>query len=428
MIFQKVSNRNIHLNGLQSILFLMEITVEDIEGDAHQNFIDYNRSPKTLKVYKLYLYKFLDIIPNDIFTKYLQQEASTDYQIKTVQFVKLSKKNIELTKLIVQAYVRELKAKVEAGEVKPSNIKNRLKPIKALFHANEIDFSWKLIDKGLPKIGKSPDRAYTRDEIQVMITKSNDIVDKVIILLFSSAGFRVEAWDYFTWNDVVFFYNDNGTIKGMAIRVYAGDAEEYWTHGTPEAAKMLLLYKETWKSRFGKYPDKTDPLIVATKVLYPKRLRMGGVRTRVVRLLRSAGIRSIFDDSTKRHEVPADHGFRKYCNTMMRRAKVDFADKEDMQGRDLGMESSYERYIEDDFERWPEYQKAIPFLTIDDAERSLVELARVKEEKNELKLKVTENSKLQDEIKAEREARLASEKEMKQTLAKLREEKLANYK
>ena len=214
----------------------------------------------------------------------------------------------------------------------------------------------------------------------------------------------------------------------MAIRVYAGDAEEYWTHGTPEAAKMVLLYKESWKSRFGNYPKKTDPLIVASKVLYPKRLRMGGVRTRIVRLLRSSGIRPIFDDSTKRHEVPADHGFRKYCNTMMRRAKVDYADKEDMQGRDLGMESSYERYIEDDFERWPEYQKAIPFLTIDDAERKEVENQKLKEEKNELKIKVSENSKLLEQVKEEREARIRFEKETKQTLAKLREEKLANYK
>jgi len=406
----------------------MEITVQDIDGNPYQNFLDYNRSPKTLKVYKIYLHRFLDIVPNDIFTKYLNEEPSEDYIKKTSQFIELSRTNITITKQIVKAYVRELKVKVEAKEFKPSTIKNRLKPIKALFNANEIDFSWKLIDKGLPRIGKSPDRAYTREEIQTLIAKSGDIVDKVIILLFSSAGFRVESWDYFTWNDVVIFYNEDDTVKGMAIRVYAGDAEEYWTHGTPEAAKMVLLYKEAWRSRFGSYPKKTAPLIVATKVLYPKRLRMGGVRTRIVRLLRSAGIRPIFEDPTKRHEVPADHGFRKYCNTMMRRAKVDYADKEDMQGRDLGVESSYERYIEDDFERWPEYQKAIPFLTIDDAERKEAENQKLRAEKNELKLKVNENEKLQQQVKEEREARKQFEIETKQALAKLREEKLENYK
>jgi len=406
----------------------MELTLEDIQGNPFQNFLEYIRSDKTQKLYLSYLGKFLDVIPNEIFVQNIHEEPSEDLEIKASQFVEVSKKNIVVTKQVIKAYVRELKILVENKEFRASSIKNRLKPIKALFAANEIDFSWKLINKGLPKIGKSPDRAYTREEIQTLIAKSGDIVDKVIILLFSSAGFRVEAWDYFTWDDVVFFYTDDNKPKGMALRVYAGDAEEYWTHGTPEAAKMLLLYKEAWKSRFGKYPDKTAPLIVAAKVLYPTRLRMGGVRTRIVRLLRSTGIRPIFNDSTKRHEVPADHGFRKYCNTMMRRAKVDFADKEDMQGRNLGQENSYGRYVEADFERWPEYQKAIPFLTIDDAERKEAENQKLRVEKDELKIKVNENNTLQEEIKLEREARKKFEIEMKQTLADLRAEKLANYK
>lgn len=378
----------------------MEITIEDLDGNAYQNFIDYNRDKKTLKNYTLYLHRFLDIIPNDVFTKYLGESPSDDYKEKTIQFINLSRKNIQITKLLVKAYVRELKVKVTTKEFKPSTIKNRLKPIKALFNANEIDFSWKLIDKGLPKIGKSPDRAYTREEIQTLITKSNDIVDKVIILLFSSAGFRVEAWDYFTWNDVIFFYNDDETVKGMAIRVYAGDAEEYWTHGTPEAAKILLLYKDYWKARFGKHPNKSAPLVVATKVLYPKRLRSNGIRTRIVRLLRSAGIRPIFKNPNDRHEVPADHGFRKYCNTMMRRAKVNFADKEDMQGRDLGQESSYERYVEGDFERWSEYQKAIPFLTISDAERNACELAKALQKNTDLEKERSKVEKLEFDIEA----------------------------
>ena len=70
---------------------------------------------------------------------------------------------------------------------------------------------------------------------------------------------------------------------------------------------------------------------------------------------------------------------------MMRRAKVNFADKEDMQGRNPGgQEGSYERYEEQDFERFSEYQKAIPFLTISDDERVKLENEKLKEEKSEL--------------------------------------------
>lgn len=406
----------------------MEITVNDIDGSAYQNFLDYLRSPKTSEFYKMYLKVFLDIIPREIFIKHLNEEPADNIEEKASQFVNLAKINTPITKQIIKAYVRELKAKVDAKEYKPSIIKNRLKPIKALLASNDIDFSWKLIDKGLPKAGKTQDRAYTKNELQTMLTKSVDLVDKVIITLFSACGFRIEAWDYFTWNDVVIFYHENGTPKGMALKVYAGDAEEYWTHGTPEAAKVLLLYRENWKSRFGKYPEKSEPLVVATKVIYPKRLRYGGVRSRILKLIRSAGIRPILENSNERHEVPLDHGFRKYNNTMLRRAKVEYADKEEMQGRNLGQESSYGRYVEADFERWPEYQKAIPFLTIDDAEIKEVENQKLKAEKNELRLKVTENEELKEQIKIEREARIKSEMETKQALAQIRQMLLDQHK
>ena len=99
----------------------------------------------------------------------------------------------------------------------------------------------------------------------------------------------------------------------------------------------------------------------------------------------------------KRHEVQLDHGFRKYFNTMLRRAKVDFLDKEDMMGHKVGLEKHYERYQEDDFERFPEYQKAIPFLTISDEERIRLENERLREEKSELeKLNETNKKLIQD--------------------------------
>ena len=82
----------------------------------------------------------------------------------------------------------------------------------------------------------------------------------------------------------------------------------------------------------------------------------------------------------KLFDAAIDHGFRKYFNTMMRRAKVDYLDKEDMMGHKVGLESHYERYNEEDFERFPEYRKAVPFLTVSDEERLRVE-ARAKQAK-----------------------------------------------
>lgn len=82
---------------------------------------------------------------------------------------------------------------------------------------------------------------------------------------------------------------------------------------------------------------------------------------------------------------------------MLRRAKVDYLDKEDMMGHTTGLEKHYERYNEEDFERFPEYQKAIPFLTISDTER-------VKFENQKLKEKIPEAQLQRDEIERLKQA------------------------
>jgi len=56
-------------------------------------------------------------------------------------------------------------------------------------------------------------------------------------------------------------------------------------------------------------------------------------------------------------------------------------------GHKVGLERHYERYQEEDFERFPEYQKAIPFLTISDEERLQLENQQKQEEINQLETK-----------------------------------------
>jgi len=197
---------------------------------------------------------------------------------------------------------------------------------------------------------------------------------------------------------VIFFLNSDGSAKGLGIRVYAGDAEEYWTHGTPEAEKILWLYREVWKKRFGKYPESSDPLIVSSKIRTMTRLSSGGVAGRVRKLLENSELKGI--------NVMADNGFRKYFNTMCRRAKVFEEDREDMMGHYEGLQRHYERYIEEDFERFPEYQKAIAFLSIDDAERKDAVIAQKDLELSELQAEKQISTDLQsqlDEMKSKQE-------------------------
>jgi len=357
------------------------IKLEETGENIYDNFLESMRSSETKRMYVRNLKRFLNLIPNNIFEEYLgESPKSREIEDLATSFTNIARKDTAATKQIIKSYVKEIKKEVENGNLSPNTVKSKINPIKALLSANEVDISWKLINKMFPREVRSDDRAYTKEEIQKMLEHCTDVIDKLIILMFSSAGFRLESWDYFCWKDVVFFESENNDYKGAALRVYRGDPEEYWTFITPEACKILLLYKEEWKSRFLKYPNGDDPLIASTRFDVPHRLHQKGVRARVDKIVTKTGLRDQLKKGKRRYEVQLDHGFRKYFNTMMRRAKVNYLDKEDMMGHKVGLEKHYERYQEDDFERFPEYQKAIPFLTISDEERIKTE-NKIKEEK-----------------------------------------------
>lgn len=108
----------------------------------------------------------------------------------------------------------------------PNTFPNYVKPLKAFLEINGVAIHWKSIHKPYPRAsGEAVDRAYTREEIQNMLEVCNDVTGRVIILLSSSGGFRVESWNYFTWKDVVFFKNSDGSFKGAALLVYRSDPE-----------------------------------------------------------------------------------------------------------------------------------------------------------------------------------------------------------
>ena len=394
----------------------MEITVEKINSrnDPYQLFLDSIRTPSTKRRYKNLLYTFLKLIPNQLYIDSLGKKPR-DREAKTLAkfFVELARADLDVASNVIAAYIKEDKKQVEQGKISSQTIPNHIKPIKVLLDSNRIPVHWKSLNKLLPRReSKSKDRAYTREEIQKMLEVTNDITDKVIILLFSSGGFRLEAWDYFTWKDVIFF-KDGDSYKGASLLIYRGDPESYFTFITPEACKALDLYRENWKADIGRYPKPDDPLIKSIRFPVIRRLNQKGVRKRIDKIVSDIGLRPTLPIGKKRHEVQLDHGFRKYFNTMLRRAKVDYLDKEDMMGHKVGLEKHYERYQEEDFERFPEYQKAIPFLTVSDNERIRLENEKLKEEKSEKELLREKLDKIQedlDKVKHFREISLKFEK------------------
>ena len=344
----------------------MEIDLASMEGTAYSDMMESVGSDVTKRVYRGGLAAFMAAVPDGVFEKYAgARPKSRGLEDVCEAFVGLARSNPDAAKAAVRSYVKGLKELVAGGSLSPNTVPNKIKPVKALLAAAEIGISWKAIDKMMPPPVKSRDRAYTREELQAMLAGSPSLTDKFIVLFFSSAGFRVGAWDYFCWEDLV---PVGDPPEGAALRVYRGYPEEYWTFVTPEAYGIAQLYRKEWRHRFGREPRGSDPLLVSVRYDEPVRLGSNSVKARVSKLVARVGLRPP-GDRRRRHEVSLDHGFRKYFNTMLRRAKVDYLDKEDMMGHKVGLESHYERYNEEDFERFPEYRKAIPFLTVSDEER-----------------------------------------------------------
>ena len=196
----------------------VKIELEDIDENVYSNFLESIRSSETKRVYVRNLRKFLNLIPNNIFEEFLgEPPKSREMEDLATSFTVLARKNVKITKSIIKSYLKEVKKEVDLGAIRPNTVKNRIKPIKTLLTANEIDISWKLINKMLPRETKSEDRAYTKQEIQKMLEHCTGIIDKLIILMFSSAGFRLEAWDYFCWKDVVIFQDEDKQYKGGCL-------------------------------------------------------------------------------------------------------------------------------------------------------------------------------------------------------------------
>lgn len=381
----------------------MEISFEDInkETDPYQLFLDSIKSPDTLRRYRNFLNDFLKLIPSKIYEEVLKKSPQNrEPKLLATYFLELAKISPETVSRIIVQYIKNQIELVKTGQMSPNTLPNHVKPIKAFLDSNGVALHWKSFYKLYPRARPAADdRAYTREELQKMLEISTDITDKIIIQMFSAGGFRLESWNYFIWKDVVFFKNQDGSFKGAALLVYRGDPESYWTFLTPECCRSLEIYREMWRSQTGRYPKPDEPLLKSVKYPIVTRLNALGVKKRIEKIVKAIGLRPPLPAGKRRHEVALDHGFRKYFATMMRRAKVNFLDKEDMMGHKVGLEQHYERYQEDDFERFPEYQKAISFLTISDSERQKYELELKDKKINEIEGTIRdENKKLSEDL------------------------------
>jgi integrase len=370
------------------------------EVDPLQEFFSAIKNPLTKRYYTKRLSLFFSHMEGK------EKEEGKDLAEQARIFIARAKSDhpdYAWTTGVLNEYMRYHRDRAERKEISESTLINYYKPVKLFLEENNVVLNWKKISRRIPRGRRyANDRAPDREEIRQVLSYPDPRI-KSVGLIMTSSGCRLGAFDYLNVGDIEPIGN-----KGAAkIIIYRGTNDEYFSFITPEAYAAVEEYLEHRKDQ-GERITKDSPLVrdlvrdldrwgrgVPNK---PERLKATGVMRIINDALLVMGVRKKLEKGKgkKRHEFQADHGFRKFFNTVcdrhMKTLYVEF-----LMGHNTGLKESYNRAQED--ELLEEYLKAVPELTIfssptriedDDVEKRLEAIeARAKqmEEKAEMREK-----------------------------------------
>lgn len=243
------------------------------------------------------------------------------------------------------------------------------------FEMNDIVLNKRKISRFIPENDNDNDdhnpldRAYTVEEIHRIINEGcSDLRSKLMVNLMASTGMRVGALYDLRVGDLVRL--DKYPL--YMIWVYArSKSDKYYTFTTPECTELIDLYLD-YRRRLGENITEKTPL---TREMFdtnnpfiinqPRHLTDRMAQIVLEQALKRSGVnQGLQSDGSVQRTIMRSHGFRKFAITQMKKAKVDFSDREYLVGHkaSLGLDYNYDRTsVEDRLEEW---SKAIPLLTI----------------------------------------------------------------
>jgi integrase len=199
---------------------------------------------------------------------------------------------------------------------------------------------------------------------------------KALVLMLASSGMRIGAVPDLKIKHLTKIQKYNL----YKIKVYAGYPKwEHFTFTTPEAANSMDAYFD-YRQRYGEKINPDSPVIREQfditdilSVKQPKKLTAKYFGDMLNETLQRAGIFAVvhMTEGQKvgriRNAVPRAHGFRKFFETNLIRAKVLDPIPELLLGHDIGLKKHYVRLGEDEI--LEEYLKAVDALTINEENR-----------------------------------------------------------
>ena len=238
----------------------------------------------------------------------------------------------------------------------PNSIPSKFQGIKHFCVMNKIRLDWEIIHRMFPQRQKTQDlRAYTTSEIRSMLDNAKKSRDRALVHFLASTGARIGVFDH----DMTIQHTRRMPDSCIAIKVYAGHVEEYWTFLTPHATNALDLYHQSRKSVGEVFGNNTP--IFTTETDPSVQLGWSGARSVVYRIVSGSDIKRT--KSNGRYDVQIDHGFRKRFNTILKLDNsVNYNVVEKLMGHKNGLDGTYLTPTLD--ELFGEFKKAMHKLEI----------------------------------------------------------------
>jgi integrase len=351
---------------------------------AYDNFINSIRTEATKERYAYLLNRYMKFLKLDSIDKLLQQPKVVESFI--IHYIIWLKNEEKLSQVTINQYIAA---------------------IMHFYSMNDITLNRKKIGKyivGSETVRKQKDRAYTNSEIRALL-EFCDERSKALVLLLSSSGIRIGSVSELRLIHLK-------KIKEYALyslTIYEGTREEYFTFCTPEAAKAIDTYLDS-RVRAGEKLTDNAPLFrkqFDTKdfgaIRNPKFLTENALSKLIEDKLLRSGITTKTHETEsskhgqKRNPVQRCHGFRKFVETNMIRAKLQPEPREMLLGHDLPSNvKSY--YRPEESELLEEYLKAVDLLTINEENRLRREVETLKVEKSQMDRLANSLQRLRDRL------------------------------
>lgn len=276
--------------------------------------------------------------------------------------IKNHDKLLEIKPKKLQEMVEDFVIYEKSRNKSASYIAGKICALKLFFSMNDVILNWNKLQKMLPEKTKpSGDKAYSTEQIQILLKNTTNLEYRALIHFMSASGVRAGSFEEMKIKHLKDMPNGCKSVK-----VYADSIQEYFTFIHQETIESLNEYLESRKRKgeiithdswvFCSPYDTSNPLPTRTITSAMGRY----VKKSLGREKAKAG----------RYEIMSSHGMRKRFDTVLksnRMVNISLAEKLMGHSKTIPLDNSYFKPVIEQL--YDEYQKAIPQLIIDDKYR-----------------------------------------------------------